>query len=84
MHYNPATTIRINSNSPGLRAPGLSASGAGPVPQFSRPVANLVTGYSWAATYAPASSGGGFSGSGSSSHFSGGGSFHGSGSSSRF
>ncbi|SDN80825.1 protein of unknown function [Actinomyces ruminicola] len=95
VHYNPATTIRINSQSPGLRAPGLRpagahATGAGAVPQFSRPVSGLVTGYSKAATYTPSSSGGGgFSGSGSSSHFSGGhsgggGSFHGSGSSSRF
>ncbi|WP_103061763.1 DUF5129 domain-containing protein [Actinomyces qiguomingii] len=93
VHYNPATTIRINSKSPGLHAPGLSASG--PVPEFSRPVAKLVTGYSKAATYTPSSSSSsGFSGSGSSSHFGGGGghfggglgggSFHGSGSSSRF
>ncbi|WP_234415995.1 DUF5129 domain-containing protein [Actinomyces sp. Z16] len=88
MHYNPATTIRINSKSPGLRAPGLSSSGTGPVPQFSRPVASLVTGYSRASTYTPASSSSGYHGSGSSSHFSGGhsshSSFHGSGSSSRF
>ncbi|QHO90124.1 DUF5129 domain-containing protein [Actinomyces sp. 432] len=93
VYYNPATTIRINSKSVGLRAPGLSASGVGPVPRFSRPVANLVTGYSRASTYTPPFASGdgslGFSGSGSSSHFSGGGGhsgggFHGSGSSSRF
>ncbi|MDU0349074.1 DUF5129 domain-containing protein [Actinomyces sp. MRS3W] len=90
VHYNPAATIRINSKSPGLRALGARSTSAGAVPRFSRPVANLVTGYSKAATYTPSSSsGGGFSGSGSSSHFSGGhhsggGSFRGSGSSSRF
>ncbi len=90
VQYNPATTIRVNSKSAGLRAPGLFASGTGPMPGFSSPVAGLVTGYSKASTYTPpSSSGGDFSGSGSSSHFSGGGisggsSFHGSGSSSRF
>lgn len=83
--YNPAATIRINPDSPGAAASGVRWTGAGSSSQFSSPIEGLVTGYSAAVSYTPASTGssGGFSGSSFSGGYSGG-SFSGAGSSSHF
>lgn len=84
--YSPAATIRINPDSPGASASGVRWTGAGSSSQFSSPISGLVTGYSSAVSYTPASSGssGGFSGSSFSGGGYSGGGFSGAGSSSHF
>lgn len=82
MSYDPTATIRLNSSSPVLLTS--DGSGSAAASSFPAPLSQLVVGYSSAATWAPSSSGGGFSDSGGSSFSGGGGDFSGAGSSSSF
>ena len=78
--YRPATTIRLNPSSAGLKGAGVLAKGTA---SGIAPVAGLVTGYASAAR-ASSSSSSSSSGGGSSSYGGGGGGFSGAGSSSHF